>query len=67
VIANVGYRPDVRLSAGLRPDEPGYFVLGAKGRDAGFLMRDGFEQVRQAFAAITGNAKLDLYKSNRAA
>jgi hypothetical protein len=24
-------------------------------------MRDGFEQVRQVFAAITGNPRLDLY------
>ena len=48
-------------TASLRLDEPGYFVLGAKGRDSGFLLRDGFEQVKQVFAAITGNAKLDLY------
>jgi len=61
VIANVGYRPDPRMAASLRADEPGYFVLGAKGRDSGFLMRDGFEQAKQVFAAITGNAKLDLY------
>lgn len=61
VIANVGYRPDSKLSAGLRSDESGYYVLGAKSRDSGFLMRDGFEQVKQVFAVITGNAKLDLY------
>lgn len=60
VIANVGYRPDTSMTMSLRIDEPGYFVLGAKSRDSGFLMRDGFEQVRQVFAAITGNSK-DLY------
>jgi thioredoxin reductase len=61
IIANVGYRPDTSLAAALRPHEPGYFVLGAKSRDAGFLMRDGFEQIKQVFASILGNPKLDLY------
>jgi len=62
VIANVGYRPDMNL----RVDGPGYFVLGAKSRDAGFLLRDGFEQIRQTFATITGNARLDLYDKKAA-
>ncbi len=77
VIANVGYRPDLRICDGLKVDEPagrietrepGYYVLGAKsyGRDSAFLLRDGFAQVRQAFAAITGNPRLDLY-TNKAA
>ncbi|MBA4188140.1 MAG: monooxygenase [Planctomycetaceae bacterium] len=57
VIANVGYRPDTAL----RVDGPGYFTLGAKSRDSGFLLRDGFEQIKQTFAAITGNAQLDHY------
>src|SRR4029079_3524870 len=61
VIANVVYRPESRLTAALQPGEPGYHVLGAKSRDAAFLMRDGFEQVRHAFTAIMGNPKLDLY------
>jgi hypothetical protein len=72
VIGAVGFRPDLRISSGLRVDEPagrpetrepGYFVLGAKsyGRDSGFLLRDGVEQVRQVFATITGNPRLDLY------
>ncbi len=61
VIANVGYRPDTKLSAALQANEPGYHILGAKSRDAAFLMRDGFEQVRQTFAAIMGNPRLDLY------
>jgi thioredoxin reductase len=72
VIANVGYRADMRISDGLRVDEPhgkpetrepGYFILGAKsfGRDSGFLLRDGFDQIRRVFARLTGSAKLDLY------
>jgi hypothetical protein len=70
VIANVGYRPDRSICAGLRVDEPagrietrepGFYILGAKswGIESGFLLRDGFEQIKQVFAAITGN--LDLY------
>lgn len=36
----------------LRTTEPGFFVLGAKsyGRNTHFLLRTGFEQVREAFA-----------------
>jgi thioredoxin reductase len=77
VIANVGYRADRSLSEGLHLDEsmstpetrePGYFTLGAKSRahDSGFILREGFEQIKQAFAVITGNPRLDLY-SKRAA
>lgn len=48
----------------LRNPEPGYFILGAKsfGRDSSFLLKTGFEQVRDAFALIAGNTTLDLYK-----
>jgi thioredoxin reductase len=48
----------------LRNPEPNFYILGAKsyGRNSQFLMRLGFEQVRDAFALITGNAGLDLYK-----
>jgi thioredoxin reductase len=77
VIANVGYRPDLRVCDGLRVDEPtgapetreaGYFILGAKsyGRDSGFLMRDGFDQIRRVFAQLTGNARTDLYTKKAA-
>lgn len=67
VVANVGYRPDQTLWQELRVSEPGgepgYYVLGAKsrGRDSDFLLRDGFEQVRRTFAAITGNPRFDPY------
>jgi hypothetical protein len=77
VIGAVGYRADVRISTGLRVDEPagkpetrepGYFVLGAKsfGRDSGFLLKDGLDQIRRVFAAITGNPRLDLYAKRAA-
>jgi thioredoxin reductase len=66
VIANVGYRPDIKLTAALAPSEPGYFVLGAKSAGTAFLLRDGFEQIRQVFAAILGNPRLDLYAKKAA-
>ena len=49
----------------LRNPEPNYYILGAKsyGRNSSFLLRVGFEQVRDVFALITGNAGLDLYKN----
>jgi thioredoxin reductase len=48
----------------LRNPEPNFYVLGAKsyGRNSNFLMRIGFEQVREVFTIIAGDAKLDLYK-----
>jgi hypothetical protein len=77
VIGNVGYRVDLRLSDGLlvempagKPEtrEPGYYLLGAKshGRDGGFLLREGFEQIRQVFSAVTGQPRLDLYAKKAA-
>jgi thioredoxin reductase len=77
VIANVGYRSDRSFCASLRVDEPlgkfetrepGYYILGAKswGHESGFLLRDGFEQIKQVFAAITGNSRLDLYSKKAA-
>jgi hypothetical protein len=46
--------------AALRNPEPNFFVLGAKsfGRNSQFLLRTGFEQVRDVFALITGNPDL---------
>jgi cation diffusion facilitator CzcD-associated flavoprotein CzcO len=43
----------------LRNPEPNFFILGAKsyGRNSNFLLRAGFEQVRDAFALITGKAE----------
>jgi hypothetical protein len=50
--------------AALRNPEPGFFILGIKsfGRSANFLLRTGFEQVREVFTLIAGKADLDLYK-----
>ncbi|MCZ2340730.1 MAG: hypothetical protein LC104_02905 [Bacteroidales bacterium] len=77
VIANVGYRPDLSIGSELRvheptgsieTEEPGYFVLGSKshGRDANFLLREGYDQIRRAFTAITGKPGLDLYNQKAA-
>ncbi len=43
--------------------EPNFYVLGIKsyGRDAGFLMQNGFRQVRDAYKLISGDTGLDLY------
>jgi hypothetical protein len=48
----------------LRNPEPNFFILGAKsyGRNSNFLLRAGFEQVRDVFALLTGKADLDLYR-----
>ncbi len=77
VIGNVGYRADMTMTQGLQLQEPakqfetrepGYFVLGAKswGRDSSFWLRDGFEQIRQVFMAITGDPRLDFYAKKAA-
>jgi hypothetical protein len=51
----------------LRNPEPNFYVLGAKsyGRNPHFLLRAGFEQVREVFALITGRGDLDLYRNPR--
>ena len=48
----------------LRNPEPSFFILGAKsyGRNPNFLLRTGFEQVREVFTLITGKTDLDLNK-----
>jgi thioredoxin reductase len=47
----------------LKLAEPNFYVLGIKsyGRDAGFLMQNGFRQVRDAYKLIGGDPNLDLY------
>jgi len=51
-------------AATLRNPEPNFYILGAKsyGRNSNFLLRNGFEQIREVFTLITGKAELDLYK-----
>jgi thioredoxin reductase len=53
------------MSDGPAIAEPNYYVLGAKraGRDGEFLMRTGFDQVRDAFVRITGKSGQNLYLS----
>jgi thioredoxin reductase len=48
----------------LRNPEPNFYILGAKsyGRNSQFLLRNGFEQVREVFTLITGKPDLNLYK-----
>ena len=41
-------------------------VPKSQGRDGGFLLRDGFDQIRQVFAAVTANPRLDLYAKKAA-
>lgn len=57
-LKQTGHGPD-----SLRCPEPNYFILGAKsyGRNSQFLLRVGFEQVRDVFRLITGKPDLDLY------
>ena len=73
VIATVGYRADLTVCSELRVEEPGgqiatnepgYFILGTKtlNRDSNFLIRDGHEQIRKAFASIMSKPALDLYR-----
>ncbi len=53
----------------LRNPEPNFYVLGAKsyGRNSHFLLRTGFEQVREAFTLITGRPDLNLYVADASA
>lgn len=48
----------------LRNPEPNFFILGAKsyGRNSQFLLRIGFEQIRDVFCLLTGKPDLDLYR-----
>ena len=43
--------------------EPNFFVIGIKsyGRDAGFLMHNGFRQVRDVYKILSRNDQLDMY------
>jgi thioredoxin reductase len=51
-------------ASALSQPEPNFFILGAKsyGRNSQFLLRAGFEQVRQAFSLIVGKDDLNLYR-----
>jgi thioredoxin reductase len=51
----------------LKHPEPNFYILGMKsyGRSSNFLLRTGFEQVREVFTLIAGKPDLDLYRSPR--
>ena len=48
----------------LRNPEPNFYILGSKsyGRGSNFLMRIGFDQVREVFTLIAGKPNLNLYR-----
>jgi thioredoxin reductase len=50
--------------AALQNPEPNFYILGAKsyGRNSNFLLRNGFEQVKEVFSLIAGKSDLDLYR-----
>ncbi len=55
-----GFGPDVLINP-----EPDFFILGMKsyGRNSAFLLGAGYEQVRDTFRLLTGQAGLDLYST----
>jgi thioredoxin reductase len=54
-------------AAALKNPEPNFYILGSKsyGRFSNFLLRHGFDQVREVFTLISGKADLNLYKTDR--
>jgi thioredoxin reductase len=52
-------------AAALRTPEPNYFILGAKtfGRNGQFLIKAGFEQVRDVFTLIVNRPSLNVFAS----
>lgn len=54
-------------TAALKTPEPNYYVLGAKsyGRNSHFLLKHGFEQVREVFTLIMGKSNVNLYAASR--
>jgi thioredoxin reductase len=51
----------------LRNTEPDFYILGTKsyGRNSHFLLKNGFEQIREVFTLICGKADLNLYKAGK--
>jgi thioredoxin reductase len=54
-------------AAALQHPEPNFYVLGMKsyGRASNFLLRTGFDQVREAFTLVMNKPDLDLYRAGR--
>src|SRR5262249_16666283 len=51
--------------ATLKNPEPNFYILGAKsfGRDSRFLLRTGFEQIREVFSLVAGRRDLNLHRA----
>ncbi len=58
-LTQTGKGPEV-----LRNPEPDFYILGMKsyGKHSSFLLKIGFEQIRDVFRLITGDPELDLYR-----
>jgi thioredoxin reductase len=60
-----GHTADIRVATPdlIRLTEPNFFVVGIKsyGRDAGFLLKNGYKQVRDVYRILSGDWELDLY------
>lgn len=56
---------DIRVATPdlIRLPEPNFFVVGIKsyGRDAGFLLKNGYKQVRDVYKILSEDWELDLY------
>ena len=70
-LAKQGGGDCLTLSAGgsavLLNPEPNFFILGAKsyGRNSHFLLKTGFDQVRELYTLLTGRPDLNLYKPGK--
>ncbi len=53
--------PDAQV---LRNPEPDFYIIGMKsyGKNSNFLLKTGFEQIRDVFRLISGDNALDLYR-----
>ncbi len=58
--------PDAQV---LRNPEPDFYIIGMKsyGKNSNFLLKTGFEQIRDVFRLISGDNALNLYRSEAAA
>lgn len=61
--AGGAWTPDAAGATLIKSTEPNFYILGAKtfGRNSQFLMRTGYDQVRDAFALISAKYDLNLY------
>ncbi|GAA4426708.1 NAD(P)-binding domain-containing protein [Bremerella cremea] len=57
------YANESHTAATVHHPEPNFYILGAKsfGRDPGFVLSNGFDQIRQVFSIIGDRENLNLY------